>query len=579
MEGFVNVNQNYLAENYKHSAMKTYLLHIDNWISRWKIAQRMWFISIISLSLFLILAVIGWQGLKSSRDSLGRVFNERAIPLQNLATLQKAILLNVADILHGFEHEPSNPHASLHKLDTTDLTVPIKKRKKLIEKLLSGYLENSGKSPEELRLANDLQQAYQAWEVRFSEAYQDVESGTYNPEVNTRFHNALENELDILNEVVSGLIGLQGRVAKEEFEDAEEAYRFNEYTIISLIILGTGGVISVVILTVRHMRKQLAETNQAIEAIASGDLSQEIYQSGEDELSEMIKKINLMRENLIGIIRMLLGNVETLRNASTELSDIAVQNARDANEQLEIFKLVRQSVDKLSLSINKIESFVEMAGKITHQSDLKSTQGSKVIKETAEEMQIIAGVVSDMSSTAYEIDGQSHRITNITGSITDIANQTNLLALNASIEAARAGAAGLGFAVVATEVRKLAGKTASSTMEISNMVQTMQKNIEETKSKMESCVRIGVDLANSAGLSISEIQEGSKQVISAVKDIDSAFLEQVVVSQEIAGMIEQVAVKVARHKESSSILIQSAESLAGLSNELKKLTGRFKLGA
>jgi len=575
----VNVNQNYLAENYKHSAMKTYLLHIDNWISRWKIAQRMWFISIISLSLFLILAVIGWQGLKSSRDSLGRVFNERAIPLQNLATLQKAILLNVADILHGFEHEPSNPHASLHKLDTTDLTVPIKKRKKLIEKLLSGYLENSGKSPEELRLANDLQQAYQAWEVRFSEAYQDVESGTYNPEVNTRFHNALENELDILNEVVSGLIGLQGRVAKEEFEDAEEAYRFNEYTIISLIILGTGGVISVVILTVRHMRKQLAETNQAIEAIASGDLSQEIYQSGEDELSEMIKKINLMRENLIGIIRMLLGNVETLRNASTELSDIAVQNARDANEQLEIFKLVRQSVDKLSLSINKIESFVEMAGKITHQSDLKSTQGSKVIKETAEEMQIIAGVVSDMSSTAYEIDGQSHRITNITGSITDIANQTNLLALNASIEAARAGAAGLGFAVVATEVRKLAGKTASSTMEISNMVQTMQKNIEETKSKMESCVRIGVDLANSAGLSISEIQEGSKQVISAVKDIDSAFLEQVVVSQEIAGMIEQVAVKVARHKESSSILIQSAESLAGLSNELKKLTGRFKLGA
>lgn len=70
----MNVNQNYLAENYKHSAMKTYLLHIDNWISRWKIAQRMWFISIISLSFFLILAVIGWQGLKSSRDSLGRVF-------------------------------------------------------------------------------------------------------------------------------------------------------------------------------------------------------------------------------------------------------------------------------------------------------------------------------------------------------------------------------------------------------------------------------------------------------------------------------------------------------------------------
>ena len=96
-------DQDEYAVKGKMASEPAWTLPLYRWLSKWKIGQRMWTISILSLSLFFVSAGLGWQGLKSSRDSLGRVFNERAIPLENLSTLQKAIFKNVNDLLEGFE--------------------------------------------------------------------------------------------------------------------------------------------------------------------------------------------------------------------------------------------------------------------------------------------------------------------------------------------------------------------------------------------------------------------------------------------------------------------------------------------
>ena len=147
----------------KMASEPDWTIPIYRWLSRWSISQRMWTISVMSLALFFVSAGIGWQGLKSSRDSLDRVFQERAIPLQNLSTLQKAMFKNVNDLLQGYEHDPAGAFAAMHKdHEVADHTNPIKKRRALIDKLLAGYLNIPGKTPEEQALADDFQTSLQS---------------------------------------------------------------------------------------------------------------------------------------------------------------------------------------------------------------------------------------------------------------------------------------------------------------------------------------------------------------------------------------------------------------------------------
>ncbi len=554
---------------------------IYRWLSRWKISQRMWAISALSLSLFCVSASIGWEGLKSSRDSLDRVFRERAIPLQNLLTMQKAIFKNVNDLLQGFEHDPASVHSAMHKdHQVSDHTNPIKKRRALIEKLLAGYEDIPGKNPEELALAADFRKAYKAWDDQFVVALNDLKSETFTPEVHVGFLKALDNELDIVNEILDGLIGIQGRIAKEEFDASEAAFVRNKLIYSILFIGGTLGLLAVVFLTIRHMQNLLADTSQALDAIASGDLSLEVHQFGQDELGEMTGKMIVMRKNLIEIIRTLLRDVETLRVASSDLSAVANRNATDASEQMTMTAEANQSVKNLAVSIEKIENFVAFAGDVTRESGTKSERGGKIISDTSREMQHIANVVNEMSATVYDLDDDSKRISGITRTINDIADQTNLLALNASIEAARAGDAGKGFAVVATEVRNLAGKTANATGEISGMVAKIQKSIEATRKKMDASVQhvnLGSELTTAAGQSIKEIQDGSEQVMGVVGNIGNAFHEQTVYSKDIARMIEKVAETTAHNMNSTASLAQSAKNLQTISKDLHGLASRFKL--
>ena len=552
------------------------------WLSRWKIAQRMWAITILTLSLSFVSAGIGWNGLRASRDSLERVFSERAVPLQNLSTLQKAVFKNINDLQQGWEHAPGNPNAAMHQdHEILDHTRPIKKRRILIDKLLSSYLAMPGKIPEETALAADFQKAYQAWDSIFSQAFQDLSAETFDPEVHRRFLKAFDNELDIVNEILDGLIGLQGRVAKEEFVIAEAAFQRNQAIFIGLFIGGTCVVLLTVFLTVRHMRNLLADTSQAVQAIAGGDLSMEVQQFGEDELGEMTKSIAEMRNKLIDIIRALLNDVETLRVAAAELSAVAADNAGDARQQLEQTAEATRSVENLGRSIEKIENFVAFAGDVTRESGGKSISGGKIITETSLEMQSIAEVVNEVSNMVYELDNHSQHISGVTKTINDIAAQTNLLALNAAIEAARAGDAGKGFAVVATEVRNLSEKTANSTKAINEMLVKIQLSIAATRKKMDVGVRhveLGANLTVSAGNAIQEIQAGSAQVMGAVSHIDEAFHEQAVYSHDIVRIITTVADTTARNMDSSARLAQSAVKLESLSNDLHGLANRFKLG-
>jgi methyl-accepting chemotaxis protein len=192
---------------------------------------------------------------------------------------------------------------------------------------------------------------------------------------------------------------------------------------------------------------------------------------------------------------------------------------RDENNQVyKVVKFASNITERVSKQIKDAESAVQ-AHELAQQTDLTAEKGAEVIHNAVSEMNAISKAVKESSSVITELSNQSEQITNIVNTIRGIAEQTNLLALNAAIEAARAGDQGRGFAVVADEVRQLAGRTTTSTEEISEMIDRVQSLTNSAINSMEACqtqADSGTELASQAGEVITEIKEGITSVVDAV---------------------------------------------------------------
>ncbi|WP_407719249.1 methyl-accepting chemotaxis protein [Pseudomonas syringae] len=168
---------------------------------------------------------------------------------------------------------------------------------------------------------------------------------------------------------------------------------------------------------------------------------------------------------------------------------------------------------------HEVSQAASVAFEISQQTDVSAQRGADVVQNTVQTMRKISEEMQSASSGIEALGKQSLLISSIVQTIGGIAQQTNLLALNAAIEAARAGEQGRGFAVVADEVRQLAGRTSAATEEIVNVVQQNQALADEAVRGMANSrtqAEQGLALANEAGAVIVEIQEGAKQVVGAV---------------------------------------------------------------
>ncbi|POV91586.1 methyl-accepting chemotaxis protein [Aeromonas sp. ASNIH8] len=317
-------------------------------------------------------------------------------------------------------------------------------------------------------------------------------------------------------------------------------------------------------------------------AIAQGDLTHDLDRRhiGQDELGMLARASLKMQDNLRGLIEEVVAAVTQLGAAIEEVSAVSEQSAQGIQSQQQEISLVATAMAQMKATVADVAGNTETASESASSANALARRGNQDVQSALVAITRVAEEMEQAGTLVAELERESAQINLVVDVIRGIADQTNLLALNAAIEAARAGEQGRGFAVVADEVRTLAGRTQASTGEIVAIIETLQARANQAKAVTgQSCemIRQCVSQSERTGSGIQQIEEAVGQIADMAIQIASACGEQDAVSDELGR-------NVARINDSSNEVATGADHTARACLELSQLAaglrqtmGRFRL--
>ncbi|HHQ4558082.1 methyl-accepting chemotaxis protein [Aeromonas hydrophila] len=348
-----------------------------------------------------------------------------------------------------------------------------------------------------------------------------------------------------------------------------------------------GGLISVVaLICIWLMAHQIVAPIRAVVArlkdIASGegDLTQRIELRRDDEIGELAKWFNSFLNKLQSTISQVIDTVAGTRASAEQAASVAERTSAGMQAQYQEVDLVATAFEELSATALQVAGNANSAVAAANQADTAAQEGKYVVADTQEAMRKLMAVISDAKPVVEHLSANSENINDILVVIQGIAEQTNLLALNAAIEAARAGEQGRGFAVVADEVRNLAGRTQNAIVEIQTLIGQLQSGTEAVvKAIMTGHSQADLTLTK-VDLSVSVLE----QIIHAVATIHQMNEQIARAAQEQSGVADEINRNVSNIRDvSHTIRAEAASSaengreLSALADKQQQLVGQFKV--
>ena len=315
--------------------------------------------------------------------------------------------------------------------------------------------------------------------------------------------------------------------------------------------------------------------------IASGDLTARVINEYRGDQKIITESINKVADTLLETMTKVHELVNSLANASSQISTSAEEMATGSQEQSKQTADVANAIEQMASTIQSTTNNANSASEFSKKAGLTAKNGGEVVKQTVGGMNKIADVVHNAALTVQELGKNSDKIGEIIQVIDDIADQTNLLALNAAIEAARAGEQGRGFAVVADEVRKLAERTTKATKEIAAMIKQIQRDTALAVDSIENGskeVETGKQMANKAIVALDDIIISTKETMEIVNQVAEASEEQTATAEVISKSIEAISTVTMQSATGTQQIVESVENLHTLTTNLQKLIKQFKVG-
>ncbi|MCU1765096.1 methyl-accepting chemotaxis protein [Pseudomonas protegens] len=464
------------------------------------------------------------------------------------------------------------PQAQQQTLDAID------QRNQKIEEARAQYLKLIS-SPEE-RLAYEqystLLSHHRQLESQLIELSHNNQLEAMQQLLNTELMDSAEK----INAVLNQLVEINSHYATVADDDAAAQYRRAFNLVVGLLVLASALTLLFAWRLIRSITQPIANALRAAEEIAEGNLTRPITVDGSDEAGRLLQAMVTMQEKLRDTLQSISGSAHQLASAAEELNSVTEEGARGLTQQNNEIEQAATAVNEMTSAVEEVARNAVSTSEASKNATASAGDGRDLVRETVSAIERMSSDVQGTASLIGDLANESRDIGKVLDVIRGLADQTNLLALNAAIEAARAGEAGRGFAVVADEVRALAHRTQQSTSEIERMIGSIQSGTEHAVDSMRNSTERAestLSIARGAGQSLDTINSAISEINERNLVIASAAEEQAQVAREVDRNLVNIRDLSVQSTTGANQTQAASSELSRLAVDLSNLVTRFKL--